>query len=135
MTEPQSVLPHKPIFPWLKLAGYGLQLFVLTMLLLFIMSVVTGSDQPVDYWWTGIIVAVLLAGCSWLYSRRLKPPTRKVALAYGMVWAVMLALILMIIAVPNQTAPIVFGQWSTYLIFIGVAAGPSLTKYNNPVSH
>lgn len=34
----------------LKIFGYGLLLFVVTMALLFGMSVVAQSEQPIDYW-------------------------------------------------------------------------------------
>jgi len=111
---------------YLKAFGYGLLLFLITMVLLFLMSVVTQSDQSVDYPWAGAIIAVLMAGCSRWFSRLLHPASTKQARTFGIVWAVMLAAILLLIAIPNQTTEIVFGQWSTYLIFIGVAVGPLL---------
>ena len=112
---------------YLKVFGYGFLLFIITMILLFLMSVVTGSDQPVDFWWVGVVVAVLMMFCSLWFSRLMHANTSKQALTFGIVWAIMLAAILLIIAIPNGTTAIVFGQWSTYLVFIGVAIGPVLS--------
>ncbi len=121
---------QKKQLPWLKLLGYGLQLFIVTMLLLLIMSMVTGSESseypPAKFLWTSIVMAILLGGVSLLFSLRLKPATKKIAASYGIVWAVIIAAILLIIAIPNGTAGTIFGHWSTYLIFIGVAVGPVL---------
>lgn len=112
----------------LKVFGFGFLLFIITMLLLFLMSIVTGSDQPIDYWWAGIVVAVIMAAFSLWFSRLMRAATTKQALILGVIWTLMLAAILLIIAIPNQTTSIVFGQWSTYLIFVGVAVGPLFGK-------
>jgi len=112
----------------LKIFGYGLLLFIITMILLFLMSVVTGSDQPIDHWWVGVVVAVIMTFISLWFSRLMRAATTKQALILGVIWALMLAAILLIIAIPNKTTSIVFGQWSTYLVFIGVAVGPVLMK-------
>lgn len=111
-----------------KIFGFGLLLFVITMILLFVMSMVTGSEQPIDFPWVGPAIAIAVAFCSLLFSRRLHPASTKQALTYGIVWAVMLAVILLVIAIPNGTTAIVFGNWSTYPVFIGVAIGPLLAK-------
>lgn len=113
---------------YLKIFGYGLLLFIATMLLLFIMSIVTGSEQTIDYPWVGVVVAVIMALCSLWFSRRLKVKSTKQALSIGIIWAIMLAAILLIIAIPNGTTKIVFGNWSTYFVFIGVAIGPLFMK-------
>jgi len=110
---------------------YGLLIFVITLALLFVLSLIAGSDQPVDFWWIGVIIAILITLVSLWFSRRLHPATTRQALTYGIVWAIMLAVILLIIAIPNGTTSIIFGQWSMYLVFIGVAIGPILLKPNN----
>lgn len=111
---------------YLKIISYGFLLFIITMVLLFVLSIITGSDSPVGFWWVGVIMAVLMTALSLLFSRRLRPASTKQAFTYGVVWAIMLAGILLIIAIPNGTTKIVFGQWSTYLIFVGVVVGPVL---------
>ncbi|PIS43014.1 MAG: hypothetical protein COT24_00545 [Candidatus Kerfeldbacteria bacterium CG08_land_8_20_14_0_20_40_16] len=116
----------KKLYP--KILGFGLLLFVATMLLLFIMSIVTGSEQPVDYPWVGVVVAVIMTFCSLWFSRLLPMESAKQALRVGIIWALMLIAILLIIAIPNKTTSIVFGQWSMYLVFVGVAVGPILLK-------
>lgn len=111
-----------------EIIGYGLLLFVLTMVLLFILSMITNTDSPTGLWWVSVVMAVVLGVIARWFSHRLHPATRRQALTYGVVWAIMLAGILLIIAIPNGTTKIVFGEWSTYLIFIGVAVGPMLVK-------
>lgn len=112
----------------LKVFGYGFLLFVITMVLLFVLSMITGSEQPIDLWWVGVIIAVLMTLFSLWFSRRLHPTTSGQALTYGIIWAIMLAGILLIITIPNGTTSIVFGQWPTYLIFVGVALGPVVMR-------
>ena len=62
---------------YLKVFGYGLLLFVITNLLLLSVSFISQSDQPIDHWWVGTIVAILVAFFSWLFARRLHPTTSK----------------------------------------------------------
>ena len=113
---------------YLKVFGYGLLLFVITNLLLLSVSFISQSDQPIDHWWVGTIVAILVAFFSWLFARRLHPTTSKQALTYGTIWAIMLAAIFMIFVKRNDSLNLLFGNWSTYLIFIGVLVGPVLMK-------
>lgn len=121
-------MPSQSIKRGFKIFGFGFLLFITTMLLLFIMSIITKSEQPIDYQWVGVVVAVIMAACSLWFSRLMRVTTTKQALTCGIVWAIMLAAIFLIIAIPNQTTGIVFGQWSIYLVFIGVAIGPVLLK-------
>ncbi|MFA5107868.1 MAG: hypothetical protein WC497_06150 [Patescibacteria group bacterium] len=111
-----------------RVIGYGLLLFIITMVLLFVMSVITGSDQPLDKWWVSVVMAIIMMAVSLWFSRTLRPGTVSQALLYGGVWAIMIAGLLLAIAIPNDTTSIVFGQWPTYLVFIGVAVGPVLLK-------
>ncbi|MDD5566751.1 MAG: hypothetical protein PHH01_01005 [Patescibacteria group bacterium] len=98
------------------------------MVLLFLLSMITGSDSPVGFWWVGVILAIIMTGVSLWFSRGLHPATAKQAFSHGLTWAIMLAGFLLIIAIPNGTTDIVFGNWSTYLVFVGVAVGPALKK-------
>lgn len=111
---------------YFRIFDYGLLLFIITMVLLFLMSLISGSEQFV--WWYGIAAGIILAFVSGWMSHRLHPESKKQALTYGIVWAIMLAAILLIITIPNGTTNDVFGKWSTYLVFIGVAFGPVLVK-------
>ena len=111
-----------------KIIGLGLLLFVATMLLLFIMSIITGSEQPIDHPWVGIVIAVIMAFFSLWLSRHLPLESTRQALTVGIIWALMLVAILLFIAIPNQTTSVVFGQWPSYLIFVGVVEGPMLVK-------
>lgn len=127
-----------PKTSYLKIFGFGFLLFIVTMVLIFIMSLVTGTEDteypPAKFLWVGVVIAVLLAACSLWFSRRLHPTTTKQAFTYGVIWAVMQIGFMLFITIPNGTTSIVFGQWSTYLIFVGVAAGPLFVKQHNQAS-
>jgi len=124
------VNPEKPKTKtkWLLAIIFGFLLFVITMLLLFLMSVITKSDEPTGLWWVGIIIAILMTFFSWLFSRIIKPLGNGQALLYGIIWAIIVAGIILVIALPNGTTGVVFGQWSIYLVFVGVGIGPLLGK-------
>ncbi len=111
-----------------RVIGYGLLLFIITMVLLFVMSVITESDQPLDKWWVSAVMAIIMMAVSLWFSRTLRPGSASQAFLFGGVWAIMIAGLLLAIAIPNGTTNIVFGQWPTYLVFIGVAVGPVLLK-------
>lgn len=112
-----------------KILGFGFLLFIINAVLLIMISMVTQSEEPIDYyWWLGVIVALLMTACSLWFSRLMHAETTKQLLILGIIWALMLVAILLIIAVPNHTTSVVFGQWNTYLVFIGVAVGPLLIK-------
>ncbi len=128
-----------PKTSYLKIFGFGFLLFIITMVLIFIMSLVTGTEDteypPAKFLWVGVVIAMLLAACSLWFSRRLHSASIKQSLTYGIIWAVMVAVILLIIAIPNQTAGKVFGHLGTYLIFIGVAVGPVLFKPKSAIQN
>ncbi|MBI5037641.1 MAG: hypothetical protein HZC01_02980 [Candidatus Kerfeldbacteria bacterium] len=109
---------------WIIVLLFGLVLFVVTNILFFILSIVAGTEQPFDYWWVGIIVALVMAACTWWLTQWLKPASMQQAFTNGIVWAIEIAVLLLMITIPNQTTSAVFGQWSTYLIFVGLAVGP-----------
>jgi hypothetical protein len=124
--EPHVATQQIKKFPWLKIIGFGFILYVAVNFLLFILSMVAGTEQPFSFWLTGVVVAVLMAVGSWRLSRWLHLTTARESLTYSIGWAAVNAALLLIVTIPNQTFGIVFGQWSTYLIFIGVAIGPTL---------
>lgn len=128
MENPTDLEKPKTKTKWLLAIIFGFLLFVITMLLLFLMSRLTGSDKPAGFWWVGVIIAILMTFFSWLFAKIIKPEGNGQALLYGIIWAAIVAGILLIIALPNGTTDIVFGQWSTYLVFVGVLIGPLLGK-------
>lgn len=111
-----------------KVIGFGLLLFIITMALLFGLSMIAGSEQPTGFWWIGVIMAVVLACGSLWFSRRLRATTSKQAFGFGLIWATMVAGIILIITIPNGTTDVFFGEWSAYLVFVGIAVGPVLMK-------
>lgn len=111
-----------------RVLGFGFLLFVLVMALLFVLSIVTGSDKPTSVPWVGLVVAVVAAAGSLLCSRLLHAADYKQALSFGSAWALMLFALLLIITIPNETVDVVFGNWSTYVVFAGIVIGPLLWR-------
>lgn len=130
--KPQPTTPQKQKFPWFKILGLGFILFIATNILIFIMSIVTKTEETATpmakHAWVGIVLAILLTGCSWMLARLLHPATTKEALTYGIGWAVLNIALMLIVTIPNGTTNNLFGQWTTYLIYIGIAVGPVLGK-------
>ncbi|MFH1236350.1 MAG: hypothetical protein V1685_05450 [Parcubacteria group bacterium] len=129
--DPQPMPPQKQnVKKYLKIFGYGFLLFIVTNILLFILSMVIGTvetENPMaKHSWVGIVLAILISGCSWLFSRRFHPTSTKQAFSYGVMWAILNLGFMLFVTIPNETTGIIFGQWSTYLIYIGIAVGPAL---------
>ena len=111
-----------------KFIGYGVLLFVVSNAVLFVLSIVTRTERPVDYWWAGVFMAVPLAVCSLWFSRKFHPESFAQSFSFGVLWALLLAIFLLFITIPNHTTTIFFGQWTSSLLFVGVALGPLLMK-------
>ena len=120
-------MTERMTFAW-RVVKYGFLLFLIAMLGLFVMSFILGSEQPIDYPVTNVAVGVLLGAMSYWFVRRLKVENQQEALRYGLGWMIIVAAILLAIAIPNQTTAIVFGNWSTYLLFLSIPAGAWLAK-------
>ncbi len=133
--EPQPTSPQKPNFKlYLRVFGYAFLIFIVTNILIFILSLATGTPETenpmAEHFWVGIVLAVLLTGCSWLFSKRFHPATTKRALTLGVTWTLLNIGFMLFVTIPNETTGNIFGQWATYLIYIGIAIGP-LLKFNN----
>ncbi|MFH0852820.1 MAG: hypothetical protein V1853_00205 [bacterium] len=110
-----------------KLAGYGVLLFFSIGLVEIIISMITGSYETIDYWWANVIKAAVVVFFSWLFSHLLHPETTKQAVTHGIVWAAILVVIYLILAIPNGFN-YMFGHLSVYLVFIGAMIGPLFKK-------
>lgn len=134
--DPQSTPQPKRSKSWLTIVGYGFLLFIATNILIFILSIVTRTPEtetPMEeHFWVGIILALLLTACSWWFSRRCHPASTKHAFTYGVVWALLNVGFMLLITIPNGTTSNIFGQWSTYLIYIGIAVGPLFMQKGSP---
>jgi len=107
---------------------YGFLLFLIAMIGLFVLSMILGTEQPIDQPIGMAVVAVLLGAVSYWFVRRIKPENMQEALLYGTGWALVVAMILLAITIPNQTTEVVFGNWSTYLIFLCIPLGAFVAK-------
>jgi hypothetical protein len=130
--EPQPLPPQSNKKSWPKIIAYGFLLFIITNILIFVLSLVTGSESteyPAEkHLWVGLVLALLVAGCSWWLSRRLHPATTKQALTIGASWAILNIGFMLFITIPNETTSKIFGLWVTYLVYVGIALGPVLRK-------
>ena len=116
------------LIKFLKILGFGFLLFVIFNILLFFISMLTGSDKPTDFWWVGVIMAVASTLFSLWFSRLMPTDCVKCALAFGGIWTIEVAILLLAITIPNGTTNVVFGNWSSYLVFLGIFIGPLLWK-------
>lgn len=73
-----------------------------------------------------LVVAVALGFLSYLLSRGLKVQTQQEALAAGFVWSLLLFLVELLIALANGTTGIIFGTWTTYVVYVAIALSPWL---------
>jgi len=107
----------------------GLMLYLLYQLVVVpIVMLFFGSWIDADHWLISLVLGIFAAVLSWLFSRQLGAASIKQAFSDGFIWAIMLAAIFMIFVKRNDSLNLLFGNWSTYLIFIGVLVGPVLMK-------
>jgi hypothetical protein len=71
-------------------------------------------------------MAVGLGVCSRWFSHRLHAENTRHAITYGLIWSGIIAGIFLLIALPNGTVAGIFGQWGTYLMFIGLIFAPAV---------
>jgi hypothetical protein len=126
----------------LQIVSYGLILFVATMVLLLVLALFTSSDQLLGEWWVGLVMAVGLGVCSRWFSHRLHAENTRHAITYGLIWSGIVAGIFLLIALPNGTVIGIFGQWGTYLMFLGLIFAPAVYEpkerdddHNHPSDH
>lgn len=111
------------------LIGLGLVLVVIFFIATFALSLILGvpdTDPPPAHGF--LILAVIMGLCSFFASRFMKPANRKQAVTHGVVWAVIAVVVILGIAIPNQTTAKFFGNWGVYFVFVGIALGPAFVK-------
>ena len=73
-----------------------------------------------------LVVALALGILSYLLSKVLRVEIKQEALVSGCVWAFLLFLVELLIALPNGTTGVVFGTWTTYIVYVAIALAPWL---------
>lgn len=118
----------KPKRKWLLIFVFGGLLQIIWELLLFLIYTVWHMEEPTAFWQGNIIVTIYLILFSYLFSRLARPEKRSCALKNGIIWAVISAVLLLAITIPNGTQSFIFGQWSFYLGYAGIIIGAVLVK-------
>lgn len=106
---------------WRRLA-LGLVLFPAWLVVVFVVSLFYGGEEypPLS---GGMVVAVLMAGITWLLASKAALPDRKAAAVIGACWLVAFIALQLFVTIPNGTVDVIFGSATTYLTCAGVAAG------------
>jgi len=112
-----------------KAIGYGLLMFLIWMALLFVISLVNGTEGMTDIDFnstkmmiSGIVLAVCIGIVAYLFSRKLQLDTKHDALIAGVWWVVILAAFQLFIMIPNGTTK-VLRAWAMDLPYVTIIAG------------
>lgn len=116
-----------------KIIGFGFLNFIAIMIVLFLASMVAGTEgqtdvAPADMVPVGLYSAVPIAVVAWLFARRMKFGTRRDALIGSAIWAVILAGMWLVIAIPNGTTKNMFGVWAMYVPYVAIVVGAMLSR-------
>jgi hypothetical protein len=105
---------------WRRLA-IGLALFPAWLAVVFVVSLFYGGEEypPLS---GGIVVAVVMAGVTWLLASKVTLPGPKAA-ALGVCWLFGFVALQLFITIPNGTVDVIFGSATTYLTYAGMVAG------------
>ncbi|MCL5094064.1 MAG: hypothetical protein M1355_02955 [Patescibacteria group bacterium] len=111
--------------PW-KIIGYGLLFPFFWLIILFVLSLIFSTDNPMNFMAGNVFVALVLGAISYFFVKRIGATDMKEGLTYGVSWAAILLLIQLPITIPNQTTNIIFGTWTSYLLYAGIISGAVL---------
>lgn len=120
-----------------KIIGSGFLLFIAVMIILFLVSMVAGTEgvtdvAPADMVPLGLYTAIPIAVVAWLLSLWMKFRSWRDALIGGTGWAVILAGMWIVIAIPNGTTKNMFGVWTMYLSYAAIIIGALLGRHSSP---
>ncbi len=127
MKEPMTA--RHPL--WFKISAYGIVLYLVTLLLMFLLSMLFNAvfpkaemSDPQSYSLALSIVAVPLAAVAFLIAHSFcRPATERSAIALGLGWVGVQAVINVLIALANGNAGFIFSNFATYLPYAAVFAG------------
>ena len=112
-----------------RVIKYGLLVFLSWMVLLFVTSLVNGTEgmTDIDFFSTkmvisGVVVAALMGVVAYWFCRRLRLETKRDALMAGVWWVVILVALQLFIMIPNGTTK-VLRAWAMDLPYITIVAG------------
>lgn len=124
-----------------KTISFGLLLFVVWQLLSYFSALVTGTQgkdaADVDFnsmplVISGIIIALLMAGATYWFGRKLRLDTKRDALTAGAWWVVILVALQIFTTMPYQTTKALFGAWVMYLPYLAILAGTARSVRPQP---
>ncbi|MFH0829301.1 MAG: hypothetical protein V1907_03940 [Candidatus Kerfeldbacteria bacterium] len=124
-----------------KAIGYGLLMFLVWMALLFITSMVNGTEGMTDIDFnstkmviSGVVVAALMGIVAYLFCRKLRLDTKRDALIAGVLWVVILVAFQLFIMIPNGTTK-VLRAWAMDLPYITIIVGAWLGVRKGSISN
>lgn len=115
-----------------KTIGYGLLLIPIWFVSLFVLSIFFKNEQPIDFVSANIITAAVMTLAAWWLARKIHAQTTKEGMTIGALWAVIVLVVLFIVGFDNKTLGNIFGNWTTYLTYVGILVGSFLAHRRTP---
>jgi len=116
---------------WFKISAYGSVLYLVTLLLMFLLSVLVHgiwpqlpTESPEAYTIALAVCALPLGVFAFLTAHWFcRPATERNALYLGVGWALVQVFFNVLIALLNDNAGMIFSSFATYLVYLAVFAG------------
>jgi hypothetical protein len=122
-------MASKKVYWGIKIAVLGFVLFFVFNIVLFIASIILGTENPFDFTIGMVVVAIVLSALSFAGALLIKARSNGEIFACSLSWLLIVLVLLLFITIGNQTTGVVFGHWPSYLLFVGIFAGPWLIKF------
>jgi hypothetical protein len=94
---------------------YGLLLFVILNVVLFVLSIIFGFETNIPQN-AGIVAGIVMAIITTVFVLLRKPKSIKDVLYYSGAWTAIVFVLLLLITIPNKTTAVVFGNWIGYYV-------------------
>jgi predicted membrane channel-forming protein YqfA (hemolysin III family) len=116
---------------WFKISAYGFVLYLMTLLLMFLLSVLVyglfpqlPTESTEAYTVSLAICALPLGFIAFLIAHRFcRPATERNALYLGIGWVAVQLFFNLLIALLNGNFAMIFSSFATYLVYVAVFAG------------
>ena len=116
---------------WFKISAYGLVLYLVTLLLMFLLSIVFNglfpqlpTDSPEAYTISLAVSALPLGFFAFLTAHWFcRPATERNAVCLGLGWVAVQLVLNGVLALLNDNFAMIFTSFATYLVYVAVFAG------------
>lgn len=120
----------------IRLVVYGIVQWIILNVVLFVVSLIYGIVQKTEMGAPPalgfVVLAVVLAGVSYLFVQLLHPSNRQQAIMAGVVWSGMTIIFMAVLTIANGTQGIIFGNWGIYTVFMSQIVGTLFFKNAAP---